>query len=241
VIESIGVGKSLEKMQQADIVVYMFDVGDEVEEVVLRKKEVETGAGQDEVRAGKGGQGVAGKGGDDWRTARPGEGSQEADLAGDVRTSAARSGVGTGVDDQRVVGQEMGTGKHKRFLWVGNKVDAIGEEAARRKFGAMPDTIFISAKEGRQVDLLKQRLVDQVLQGSVQTEGTIVTNARHYHALQQVAESLAAIHKGLDERLPGDLLALDIRHCLHYLGEITGEITSEDRLDYIFSKFCIGK
>jgi tRNA modification GTPase len=46
---------------------------------------------------------------------------------------------------------------------------------------------------------------------------------------------------GLDDLLPGDLLALDIRHCLHYLGEITGEITTEDRLDYIFSKFCIGK
>jgi tRNA modification GTPase len=68
-----------------------------------------------------------------------------------------------------------------------------------------------------------------------------VTNARHFHALQQVAASLATIHEGLDELLPGDLLALDIRHCLHYLGEITGEITTEDRLDYIFSKFCIGK
>jgi tRNA modification GTPase len=89
--------------------------------------------------------------------------------------------------------------------------------------------------------LLKQRLIDQVLQGNVAGDGTIVTNARHYHALQQVGESLATIHTGLDEGLPGDLLALDIRHCLHYLGEITGEVTSEDRLDYIFSKFCIGK
>ncbi len=59
--------------------------------------------------------------------------------------------------------------------------------------------------------------------------------------MQQVESSLKAIRKGLDDELPGDLLALDIRHCLHYLGEITGEITSEDRLDYIFSKFCIGK
>jgi len=134
-----------------------------------------------------------------------------------------------------------GSAAGKRFLWVGNKVDAMKEDAARRKFPLLPDAIFISAKEGRQVDLLKQRLVDQVLQGNTQTEGTIVTNARHYHALQQVAESLQAIRKGLDNGLPGDLLALDIRHCLHYLGEITGEITSEDRLDYIFSKFCIGK
>jgi tRNA modification GTPase len=68
-----------------------------------------------------------------------------------------------------------------------------------------------------------------------------VTNARHFHALQQVGVALATIRKGLDELLPGDLLALDIRVCLHWLGEITGEITTEDRLDYIFSKFCIGK
>jgi tRNA modification GTPase len=45
----------------------------------------------------------------------------------------------------------------------------------------------------------------------------------------------------MDNRIPGDLLALDIRRCLHYLGEITGEVTNEDQLDYIFSKFCIGK
>jgi tRNA modification GTPase len=80
-----------------------------------------------------------------------------------------------------------------------------------------------------------------VLDGKTNAEGTIVTNTRHYHALQQVGQSLEEIHKGLDSKLPGDLLSLDIRRCLHWLGEITGEITSEDQLDYIFSKFCIGK
>jgi tRNA modification GTPase len=59
--------------------------------------------------------------------------------------------------------------------------------------------------------------------------------------LQQVAGSLEDIRLGLDAHVPGDLLALDIRRCLHYLGEITGEVTNEDQLDYIFSKFCIGK
>ena len=83
--------------------------------------------------------------------------------------------------------------------------------------------------------------MDIVLQGQVQTESTIVTNARHYHALQQLHSSLIDIRKGLTEKQPGDLLSLDIRRSLHYLGEITGEITNEDQLDYIFSKFCIGK
>jgi tRNA modification GTPase len=84
-------------------------------------------------------------------------------------------------------------------------------------------------------------MVDAVLKGRIQTEGTIVTNARHHHALKEVAKSLDDIDTGLNNKLPGDLLALDIRRCLHYLGEITGEITNDDQLDYIFSKFCIGK
>jgi hypothetical protein len=70
---------------------------------------------------------------------------------------------------------------------------------------------------------------------------TIITNARHYHALQEVLQSLIDIRNGFENKIPADLVALDIRRCLHYLGEITGEITNEDQLDYIFSKFCIGK
>ena len=75
----------------------------------------------------------------------------------------------------------------------------------------------------------------------MQAENTIVTNARHFHALKQLHSSLVDVQKGLVEKLAGDLLALDIRRCLHYFGDITGEITNEDQLDYIFSKFCIGK
>jgi tRNA modification GTPase len=59
--------------------------------------------------------------------------------------------------------------------------------------------------------------------------------------LKEVLQSLEEIKAGMDNNIPGDLLSLDIRRCLHYLGEITGEVTNEDRLDYIFSKFCIGK
>lgn len=130
--------------------------------------------------------------------------------------------------------------QNSRYFLIGNKVDQLGEEAARQKF-AGEDVLFISAKEHLHINLLKQRLVDKVIAGQINTENTIVTNARHYEALKEVASSLADISKGLDERISGDLLSLDIRRCLHYLGEITGEITNEDRLDYIFSKFCIGK
>jgi tRNA modification GTPase len=84
-------------------------------------------------------------------------------------------------------------------------------------------------------------MVGLVLQDKINTENVIVTNARHYHALKEALQSLEEIQIGLESQLPGDLLALEIRRCLQYLGEITGEITNDDQLDYIFSKFCIGK
>ena len=62
-----------------------------------------------------------------------------------------------------------------------------------------------------------------------------------YEALRLVAESLSEVIDGLQTNISGDLLALYIKRSLHYLGELTGEVTNEDQLDYIFSKFCIGK
>lgn len=130
--------------------------------------------------------------------------------------------------------------KNKNFLLVGNKTDVIGDDAAAEKF-AGENIIFISAKAQHHIHVLKQQLVDKIIKGNLGTENTIVTNARHYEALQQVQQSLVAIKQGLNENIPGDLLALDIRRCLHYISEITGDITNETVLDLIFSQFCIGK
>lgn len=126
------------------------------------------------------------------------------------------------------------------FMMVGTKSDLSEDQQLAEKFSGI-DALYLSAKTHHHINLLKERLVDKVLQGKVNTESVIVTNARHYNSLQQVAASLQDIQTGMDNRIPGDLLALDIRRCLHYLGEITGEVTNEDQLDYIFSKFCIGK
>jgi tRNA modification GTPase len=120
-------------------------------------------------------------------------------------------------------------------------------DASRRRDSSLharfpdPDLIFISAKTSMGIDKLKRALVDRVLQGKKLREGTVVTNARHHDALKQVAVSLGEIRAGLDNNLPGDLLSLDIRRTLHYLGEITGEVTNEEQLSWIFGKFCIGK
>jgi tRNA modification GTPase len=129
-----------------------------------------------------------------------------------------------------------------RYVLAGNKVDAAGIAHARAKFNDIAtNLLYVSAKNKENIHALKEFLYDLVAAGEIKQEGTIVTNARHYGALQEVLRSLQDIKNGLDNNLPGDLISLDIRTCLFYLGEITGEVTTEDKLDYIFSKFCIGK
>jgi len=136
--------------------------------------------------------------------------------------------------------REMLATKGLKYLLVGNKADM--PEANQPFFdNAGNDILFISAKNKDNIQQLKDALYNLVAQGNIKQEGTIVTNARHYGALQEVLKSLQDIKTGMDNHISGDLIALDIRTCLHYLGEITGEITTEDKLDYIFSKFCIGK
>ena len=127
------------------------------------------------------------------------------------------------------------------YLLVANKLDTADESVARSKWGHFDSLVFISAKQNQHLTTLRERMIDLVLQDKLSTEHTIVTNARHYHALQQVHQALLDTQRGMENKLASDLLALEIRRCLHYLGEITGEITNEDQLDYIFSKFCIGK
>jgi tRNA modification GTPase len=127
-----------------------------------------------------------------------------------------------------------------KLLRVLNKTDLFSDGKMDVNF-LNHDLIFISAKTSFGVNKLKRALVNQVLQGKKPREGTVVTNARHHEALKQVAAALHDIRAGLDNRLPGDLLSSDIRRALHYLGEITGEITNEEQLSWIFGKFCIGK
>jgi len=129
-----------------------------------------------------------------------------------------------------------------KYLLVANKTDEAGLANAQAVFKDMgADVLCISAKNKDNIHTLKETLYNLVAAGDVAQEGTIVTNARHYGSLQEVLKSLQDIKNGMDNGLSGDLIALDIRTCLYHLGEITGEITTEDKLDYIFSKFCIGK
>lgn len=174
IIENFGIEKSLQKMKQADIVLYLFDV-DQMDLLELKV-------------------------------------------------------IVQDIQDQNI-----------NYLLVGNKIDINNETGVREKFIMSEGIIFISAKSNLHLEVLKERMMDLVLKDTVSAENVIVTNARHYHSLVQVNDALNDVMQGLEGKISGDLLALDIRRALQYLGEITGEITNEEQLDYIFSKFCIGK
>jgi tRNA modification GTPase len=129
----------------------------------------------------------------------------------------------------------------RSWIMIGNKVDDPAAVPSIASNYGLKDAVYISAKQNMHLDALKLTLTEKVISGGVNTENTIVTNARHYQSLQKLSSILMAIRTGMQENIPGDLLSIDIRECLYQLGEITGQISNEDQLDFIFSKFCIGK
>ena len=130
---------------------------------------------------------------------------------------------------------------NNKLILVGNKADTFNNDEVVNKFNGIDTIHFISAKNNSGIEAIKNSLFLSAANELPSSENVIITNARHHAALQQVKISLNDIELGLDNEVPGDLLALDIRRCLHYISEITGDISNEDVLDFIFSKFCIGK
>ncbi len=134
----------------------------------------------------------------------------------------------------------------KHFKLIINKIDKLSEEKSdslRMKLmqAGVDDFLFISAKREQGIDALKQFLSDYVRQGLLVQSDVLVTNERHYNALREAWQSMITVEEGLTAGLTADLLAVDVREALNKLGEITGEITTDDLLDHIFKNFCIGK
>ena len=100
---------------------------------------------------------------------------------------------------------------------------------------------YISSKNQVNIDELKKQLLEKTFSKNINLESTIVTNARHFEALQNALTALDEVNNGMEMQISGELLALDIKRSLQFLGEITGEITTDDLLGNIFGKFCIGK
>ena len=125
------------------------------------------------------------------------------------------------------------------MLIVANKADLLTPE----QLTALPHTqsaIIISAKEKRHIDELKAKIYHAAVKDQLDGNETLVTNIRHLEALQKTEEALARVLNGIDS-VTSDFLSMDIKQALHYLGEITGAVTTDDLLENIFSKFCIGK
>ena len=127
------------------------------------------------------------------------------------------------------------------YLLVGNKVDKLSSEKKMAFDAAYSDIIWISASENQNIEILKDILVKKVKTKEIKTGDTVVTNLRHFQHLSQTNEALENVLEGLNQSITGDFLAQDIRFALHHLGEITGQITTDDLLANIFSRFCIGK
>ena len=100
---------------------------------------------------------------------------------------------------------------------------------------------YISAKEGKNIDSLKNSISWYNHSEELKSNAVLVTNVRHYEALLHAAENLHAVKVGLETNIPTDLISQDLRVSLHYLGSITGEITTDEILGSIFSRFCVGK
>lgn len=129
----------------------------------------------------------------------------------------------------------------KLYFLIANKTDLYKPEQYE-PFVQLPNIMFISAHNEVHIEELKQKLLSlvQEWESSLQTD-IIISNIRHYEALHKAEESLQRAQQGIVSGLSSDLIVLDIRASLYYLGEITGEISTDDLLSHIFSKFCIGK
>ncbi len=125
------------------------------------------------------------------------------------------------------------------YFKIGNKLDLV-DPALIEKLAAQ-NFIFISASNKTNIEQLKEAILAKFKINEVKQGDVLVTNLRHYENLTQTYESLERVLYGMATDVTGDFLAMDIRQSLHYLGLITGEITTDDLLDNIFSKFCIGK
>jgi len=172
VIEIMGVKKSYDKMNEADVVVYLFDKSD------------------------------------------------------------------TPQQELELLEERLSTAKIK-YLLVANKADINSIE--QKEYKTIKPIIKISAKAKDNIENLIEELFILAVNQDIEKDAVIVTNARHFQSLERLSKALEEVQLGMNNNIPGDLLSLDIKEALQHLGDITGEITSEDQLDFIFSKFCIGK
>lgn len=133
----------------------------------------------------------------------------------------------------------------KKIILVFNKIDKISAEEKETLYDLFQhfkgERIYISAKEKINTQALEEALVKAAALPEIQPGDVVINNVRHLEALQKALSAINRVEEGLTAGISGDFLSQDIRECMHYLGEITGQISNDEILGNIFGKFCIGK
>ena len=128
----------------------------------------------------------------------------------------------------------------KKLLIIINKID-LAEKTNLEAIKSLYETVEIAARHKKNIKELIKKLRAIAGLGTIDLGDTIITNTRHYEALSKAWEAIQRVNNGMENKIPSDFLAMDIREVLHYLGEISGEITNDEILGNIFKNFCIGK
>lgn len=129
----------------------------------------------------------------------------------------------------------------KPILLLANKKDLLSGQQIEKIEEVLSEVLFISAKTGDGLKELQDHLLSFINTGVLQNNDPVVSNSRHYEALVNALIATVKVQEGMAAEVPADLVAVDINQALYHLGEITGEISSDDLLSNIFANFCIGK
>jgi tRNA modification GTPase len=157
----------------------------------------------------------------------------------DVTLLVAEAAVGIGREEHGVI--EAAAAADRRIVLVMNKVDLVAGKTSAPAYPAIP-IVFTSALVGTGIDELKEIAGSLIVGGAGSgRDHELITNERHHAALLSVSKSLERAHLGAMRRVSPEFIALDIRGALLALGEMTGDVTTDEILEAIFSRFCIGK
>ena len=125
--------------------------------------------------------------------------------------------------------------KQKKIIIVYTKIDI--KNNLKNKFKS--DKLLINTKEQKDILEIKNKILENL--SNEYSNHLTITNTRHYSALSLARKEISEVKKGLKKAIPSDLLSVDLKQAINHLGEITGEVTNDEILSNIFSKFCIGK
>ena len=224
-IEALGVARTKEQLKKAALIIYLVDL---------------TEGSIDEIK-------------DEWQQVREQLYNQQQhtgkEHTGKLLTGKQHTGKQHTVAQQEPDVEQYQNHTHTHtqtqtqtqspLILVGNKMDKATPELLQALDGI--DIVLLSALNKENLDTLKTCILKAVMLDTVHQDQTLITSVRHHQSLQETDKALGDVLAGISQGVSNDLLALDIRNALHHLGEITGEITTEDLLANIFSKFCIGK